>query len=78
MTNQEHMLNMTKIIMKKKDYCYSCDKEYTKIDVPNGWDDEYCEDCNEMYSEYECKNCKNIVDEPDTFCGEYCYQEYWM
>ncbi len=39
-------------------------------------DDEYCDDCNEEHNYYECNNCSEEVDEPDTFCSKSCYKEY--
>ena len=38
----------------KKEQCYNCDEMYEWKEVPSGWDEEYCTECNERL-----KNNKN-------------------
>ena len=56
--------------------CENCDNSYEWKEVPSGWDEEYCETCNEDYNTYECRNCKEEVDTPDSWCSKECYDEY--
>jgi len=62
----------------KKEQCYNCDEMYEWKEVPSGWDEEYCTECNERLNPYLCNNCNEEVDEPDTFCSKWCSQEYWL
>ena len=83
MTNNEHLTNCADIISKTHisqdqnlEQCYQCDREFEWKEVPRGYDEEYCDECNEEHNHYECNNCREEVDEPDTFCSEWCYKEY--
>jgi len=81
MTNGEHLQNCTDIICSHdpaKEQCYNCDEMYEWKEVPSGWDEEYCTECNERLNPYLCSNCNEEVDEPDTFCSKWCSQEYWL
>ena len=60
-----------------KDECYNCDKEYQWVEVPSGWDEDYCTECNEELSVFECRNCREEVKEADTFCCRDCSIEYY-
>jgi len=63
---------------KELEQCYNCNEMYEFVEVPRGWDEEYCTECNEENSTYLCNNCNEEVDEEDTFCSKWCSQEYWL
>jgi hypothetical protein len=56
--------------------CENCDRKFQWKEVPSGWDEEYCDECNEEYNTYECRNCREEVDTPDSWCSKECYKEY--
>jgi len=56
--------------------CENCDSKFQWKEVPSGWDEDYCESCNEELNPYECMNCREEVENPDTFCSKDCYSEY--
>jgi hypothetical protein len=56
--------------------CENCDNKFQWKDVPSGWDEDYCESCNEELNTYECRNCREEVETPDTFCSKDCHNEY--
>jgi len=58
--------------------CYNCDEMYQWKEVPRGWDEEYCTECNEEINPYLCNNCNEEVEEENTFCSKWCSQEYWL
>ena len=58
--------------------CENCDHKFQWREVPSGWDENYCENCNEERNTYECMNCREEVENPDTWCSKYCYQEYYQ
>tara|TARA_R110000765_G_scaffold412776_2_gene512565 strand:+ start:329 stop:517 length:189 start_codon:yes stop_codon:yes gene_type:complete len=60
-----------------KEVCYNCDKHYEWVEVASGWDEDYCTDCNEKLSVFECRNCREEVEIPDTFCCKDCSVEYY-
>tara|TARA_R110000751_G_scaffold40071_1_gene95151 strand:- start:106 stop:273 length:168 start_codon:yes stop_codon:yes gene_type:complete len=54
MTNREHLKNCADIIGTPTDpeleQCYNCDRDYKYIEVPSGWDEDFCRECNEENS----------------------------
>jgi len=62
----------------KKEQCYNCDEMYEWKEVPKGYDEEYCDNCNDLHSHYQCNNCNEEVNDPDTYCSKWCSQEYWL
>tara|TARA_R110001583_G_scaffold78667_3_gene213122 strand:+ start:17285 stop:17575 length:291 start_codon:yes stop_codon:yes gene_type:complete len=58
--------------------CENCENLYQWKEVPSGWDENYCENCNEEHNTYECRNCREEVENPDTWCGKDCYKEYYQ
>jgi predicted amidophosphoribosyltransferase len=56
--------------------CENCDNKFQWKEVPSGWDEDYCESCNLETNHYECKNCREEVENPDTWCSRECYKEY--
>jgi len=63
---------------KDLEQCYNCDEYYEWKEVPRGWDEEYCDECNEELNPYLCNNCNEEVEEENTFCSKWCSQEYWL
>jgi len=66
----------TKRSISDAERCENCEKEFQWQEVPSGWDENYCESCNDEYNAYECMNCREEVENPDTWCSRECYKEY--
>ena len=60
-----------------KDYCHNCEEELKVVDVPSGYQEDYCTPCNEDINYFTCRNCDEEVEVADTFCSKSCYKEYW-
>ena len=60
------------------DKCENCENDYQWKEVPSGWDEEYCENCNKDHNTYKCRNCNEDVDTPDSWCSKECYDEYGL
>lgn len=62
---------------KEKDYCYNCDEEFIVIDVPSGYREDYCTECNEDINYFTCRVCDDEILVADSFCSKECHTEYW-
>ena len=78
----QHLQQMVDYFKKnkeiEKDYGHNCEEELKVVDVPSGYQENYCTPCNEKHNYFTCRNCDDIVEVADTFCTKYCYKEYWV
>lgn len=56
--------------------CESCDKEYNcNFELKSWYNESYCLECNKELLK-KCMQCDKEIDEDETFCSRYCFDDY--